>query len=134
MKVLFVLLVLCSDCYAFDDWSKTDYALQASYTVLHVMDWNQTRNISDRNGERVIVSTSKGTTVGYRQESESNIFLGKNPSQALINGYFAGTLILHTAIAYILPSRYRTAWQCVTIGFEGSTVVRNARLGISMSF
>lgn len=112
--ILIILLFFPLQANAFDKWTKTDTGLQVTYGVLHIIDWGQTLDIA-RNPDKFY---------------EMNPLLGKHPSIGKVNTYFIGTLIGHTAIAYILPSKYRRIWQIVWIGIEGKTVVNNFSIGV----
>ena len=101
---------------AFDEWTNTDTAFQVGYSILHIIDWGQTREIINN---------------GY---SESNLILGEYPSKGKINTYFAVTLIGHAAISYVLPHDYRILWQVIWIGMEARTVAWNYNAGIKLGF
>jgi len=141
MRLLMItgMLAVPSLSQAADPWSKTDVALQAAYTVLHVVDWGQTHWIS--NNPTITHHESSSNPDGsatfsswktYRQEGNS--ILGKNPSKQKINAYFVSTLLLHTTISHFLPSKYRTAWQAVTISLEGLVVSKNIKAGVEFNF
>ena len=141
MKTLFVILVcalLSSPVYAFDEWSKTDVGLQVVYTALHIIDWGQTRWLSENYyKETPFVSVLGNTTTFGRKvvtKEEGNFILGKHPSKPAIDIYFASTLLAHAAITHALPKEYRPYWQCITIGLEGTVVGLNASVGAKISF
>lgn len=134
---LFAAVVLMSaPAHAFDDWSKTDYALQGVYTVLHVIDWGQTVRIA--NSQLQYTSKTYNGEVyhpsSYYNTSEQNTILGKRPSAGKVNTYFASTLILHAAVSYVLPKPYRTIWQGSTIGLEAYCVGHNYYTGVKGVF
>ena len=98
-------------------WIWGDTVLQATYTVLHVMDWTQTLH-------------------GARNPSETyegNPIIGKYPSKGKINSYFIITLIGHTAISNYLEKPYRTLWQGIWIYYEYDTVQNNRGSGIGVN-
>ena len=99
-------------------WDHKDTALQATYTIAHVLDWGQTRHLARH-----------PTT-----HAETNKLLGKHPSPGQVDRYFATTLLLHTTIAYLLPSEARSVFQLITIGIEGGVVKRNYSLGVHATF
>jgi hypothetical protein len=118
----------CGQAWAGDDWTAGDTALQLTYTVAHVMDWNQTLHI-----------------VRSPSNEERNSFLGHNPTKQKVNAYFASTLILHTAISHLLPKELnaygetfypRTIWQSMWIGIGINSIQYNRRcnMGISLRF
>lgn len=64
----------------------------------------------------------------------TNPILGERPSQAAVNRYFAGTLLLHWGIVAILPPSYRKPFQDGTIALQAIVVQRNYQLGVSARF
>lgn len=142
MKTLLVVVLFftSSSVYAFDDWTKTDYALQSVYTVLHVIDWGQTRYMSQHYQTSKIKYNNNACYYGkcsYTENTEYyeiNPILGAKPHTSTVDLYFITTLIGHTVISYILPSSYRKVWQGVTIGLEGSVVGYNISAGIKGVF
>ena len=117
MKLL--LLSLClMPTIAHAEWSTTDTVMEATYAVVHIMDWRQTRAIVGSEGR-------------WR---ETNNILGDHPSRDRVDTWFAGTLAGHALVSYLLPDKCRTAWQTLTIGMEATTVVRNYQLGIKVAF
>ena len=112
-KIMLFILLTTSTSYAADEWSKKDIGLQIAYTIVHVIDWGQTLDDSI---------------------DEINPVIGKNPSRPKVHTYFALTLIGHTVISYVLPSKYRGLWQSLTIGMEAGCIYRNYRLGVRVNF
>jgi len=100
------------------DWSGADTARQAAFLALGVADWGQTLSIA-RHPESM---------------GETNPLLGRHPSVAEVNRYFALALTAHSAIAQALPRPYREAWQYVWIGLEGRAVRNNWRAGLRVEF
>lgn len=139
-KLLLIFCLIASNAFAFDEWSKTDIALQSVYTVLHVIDWGQTRYLTTQRNISVI--KTNGNTCYYGpctystqvSKIETNFILGKFPSKTEVDLYFASTLVLHTAISYILPKPYRTLWQAGTIGLEAYVINNNFNVGIHGMF
>ena len=118
---LFVILLITLipfNCFAFDEWSKQDIALQALYTGLHVTDWGQSRYIT------------KHPDKYY----EKNWVLGKYPSKDTVDIYFASTLVGHTLVTHMLPKDYRILWQFMTILVELSVVPSNFNMGVKVDF
>ena len=123
--VFAILLLISSSAFA-DEWSREDSYREATYLTLHTVDWLQTRNIS-RSAE---CKTGQPPPCWHEQ----NTLLGKCPSIAQVNQYFAATAALQFAVAYYLPAEYRKAFQYVTIGIEGGAVAHNFSIGISGKF
>jgi len=129
-----MLLAIClvisvtTNSEAFDKWTKTDVSLQAAYTVLHVLDWGQTLQIS-----REPLYYSSDHSKSYTR-SDQNLFLGKHPKVDEVHKYFISTLVLHTVISHVLPEEYRTVWQGSTIAIQAYVVGRNFSLGLNGFF
>lgn len=123
LKTIFIASILIScltaKAEAFDTWSSQDVKLQATYSVLHVLDWMQTLDIKNHR---------------ERDVYETNPVLGKHPSNAKINAYMGSTLILNAVVTHILPSKYRPWWQVAGISVEASCVVNNYNLGLRVKF
>ena len=121
MKIVLLMVAILTVCApparAADPWSTQDMALQAGYTVLHVIDWGQTLAIA-RDPRR----------------TELNPILGTHPNVGRVNTYFAATLAAHTLVTHFLPSRWRPWWQGVTIVAEGATVGWNFAAGLRAGF
>lgn len=100
-----------------DEWTPTDTAFELAGATLHLADWSQTLAIA-RNARM------------HRIGVEGNPLLGEVPSNRTVNAYFAGTLVLHAAIAYVLPQPYRRIWQVAWIGLGGFAVGSNLALGV----
>lgn len=122
-------------------WSEADTKRQMAYTALHIIDWGQTLDISDRCGERVTVTEfidDSGThitrTTRTREETEANPFLGTCPSRGEVNTYFLLSGVAHYAISRALPRPYREWWQYATITLEAGVVAHNFRAGIHVRF
>lgn len=126
---IFLAIALPAQAEDKNAWTATDTALQATYTVLHVMDWSQTLHIARNH----VHCYPNGTGIACALDYEDNSLLGEHPSIGLVNSYFASTLVLHTAVSYILPKPYRTIWQAITIGIEYGTVQHNRRTGIGVN-
>lgn len=100
-----------------DRWTVKDTFFQLQYTVLHVIDWGQTRHIS-KNDEYY----------------ETNPLLGSKPSTELVDIYFAVTLIGHTTVSYLLPAKWRRKWQAFTSVLETVVTAHNQSIGIAVGF
>ena len=107
-----------SNSFAFDEWSKRDYALQTTWIAIDIIDWGQTRHIAKN----------------PQQFHENNPTLGGHPSVGQVDAFFISGIVLNTAITHILPSAWRPYWQAVSIGFSSVFVVNNYRLGLKIDF
>lgn len=117
--VLVVLAVLWGgNVAAADTWSNEDKTRLAVFYTTHLIDWGQTLHIV-KNPE------------SYH---ERNAFLGEHPSKREVNRYFLAIGAAHFVIADALPSKYRAAFQYLTIGYNTSTIVRNYDLGLKINF
>jgi hypothetical protein len=118
MKTIILVLLLATMPAMADDWTIADKQREAVYLALHAIDWAQTRTIA-RNPDRWY---------------EVNPILGEHPSVGRVDGYFAVMALAHIAVSNALPTRYRTAWQYVSIGFEAGVAGHNLSLGIGVKF
>ena len=107
-----------SNSFAFDEWSKRDYILQATWTVLHIVDWGQTLDIAKN----------------PQQYHENNPILGGHPSVGRVNSYMAAGLIINPLIVHVLPSKWRPYFQGLSIGVTTGCVVNNYRVGLHVNF
>lgn len=112
------MFLLPVQSFAFDEWSKTDIALQAAYTTLHIIDWGQTLNIADE----------------PHKFYEFNPIVGKHPSRARVNYFMASSIVLHTLIVTVLPKEYRPWFQLGTIGVKASFIANNYNVGLNIHF
>lgn len=123
-SILVVILVAVSSPVQAQDrgaWISMDSYLQSAFFVILFVDWQQTREFT-------------GNPHKYPGKSEANPLLGSHPSPRKVNQFFAGSVLAHTGIAYLLPRPYRTIWQSVWIGVEIGAVATNASAGITMRF
>jgi len=65
---------------------------------------------------------------------ETNLILGRRPSQGAIVVYFAAGALVHYEVSRLLPVKLRRPWQCVTIGYEVGQVAVNYHLGLRFAF
>lgn len=115
------LLLLLATPLDAADWFRADVNRQTAYTVLHVADWLQTRDISH--------DCRRGLDAW-----EHNPMLGECPSYGEVNGYFAITLVAHYLTTDALPPRWRKPFQHFTIGMQASAVGHNLSLGFNFRF
>lgn len=141
---LFVLLLLLCPAVA-SAWSEADTKRQVAYTTLHIIDWGQTLDISNRcepdtrtteNDYKTLPGGSNQTTTETDppEVNELNPHLGSCPSRSEVNRYFLVTGLGHYAVSRMLPSPYRKWWQRVTIAVEGATVAHNISVGVRIRY
>lgn len=109
---LAILLCLSSIAHA-DEWTKTNTALQLTWTAMHVLDWSQTRAIAknpDRYWEKV------------------NPILGTHPSVSKVDTYFAATTVGSLLVAYVLPHPWREVFQGASIGVSAYCISINFKI------
>lgn len=99
------------------DWSNTDRALLVTGSLLHAIDWGQTRYIVKHPNE-------------YR---ETNPLLGDYPSMGTVNLYMLATGLLIPTTAELLPE-YRTLILGFWVASRAAVVGRNYSIGIRMSW
>lgn len=121
MKKLFIiatLILFAFPCLVYaDQWTSKDTAYQAAFLLFHSADYLQTKEI-----------------IRNPKFYERNLILGRDPTHNQVDAYFLGTALAHTAIAYLLPKRYRRIWQCVFIGLEMRCVACNLNAGVRVRF
>jgi hypothetical protein len=113
--VIVLALLAAAGARADDEWTATDTALEAGFAVALAGDWLQSRSVAG---------------IAF----ETNPILGRRPSRATIDTYFAGVLALHLVVSAALPRPYRTVWQSVWFTVESAVVYRNAQAGIVIRF
>lgn len=101
----------------FQPFTSQDKAYQGIYTILQVMDWNQTRNGVIEEGRK-----------------ELNPFYGNYPSRTRVDSIMGFGLAAHWLITWYLPPKQRKWFQLITIIAEYTVVRHNYRLGLSMGF
>jgi len=95
-------------------WTRSDTMRQTAVLGLMAVDYHQTR---------VIASDPM-------KWEEYNPILGRHPSGGKVDAYFLSLAVGHTAVAAVLPSKWRAYWQYFYIGAEGVCVVHNFGEGI----
>ena len=98
-------------------WSTQDKALEATFIIADCADWQQTRDICRHPGLY-----------------EADSIMGRHPGASTINKFFLVQCAVHVLITDHLEGKWRTAWQCVWIVSEVTTVERNYKLGLHFSF
>ena len=101
-----------------EKWSKQDYILEGTWQVIHLMDWGTTLDIT-RHPDK------------YK---EMNPILGEHPSRERVNIYMFSGALVHAGVTYILPPKYRSYFQGVTIGMSGAYVLNNLAIGLQIKF
>jgi len=119
MKTLLILLLLSSSAFA-DEWHTEDTYRESAFQVLNIIDWGQTRYIAQHPESF--------------HEVESAWLIGKYPDEKRVDIFMAETAVLHGLISYYLPSKYRSAFQYVTIGMKLNNAIGNVSIGIRVSF
>ena len=100
-----------------DEWRTDDTYRQASYYVLLLADWRQTRQIA--------------SDPDYY---EHNPVLGENPTRSEVDRYFTIGAVAHFAVSRVLPQKYRSWWQYTTLAFQAGTVGHNLQIGLDVEF
>jgi hypothetical protein len=118
INAIILVLILAQPVQAADKWTTQDYTLEASFMVFHFIDWRQTRYIAKNPGDY----------------NELNPILGSHPETWEVDAWFVGTALIHPIVTHLLPKKYRTIWQGITIGASAATVGWNFQMGIRMDF
>jgi 4'-phosphopantetheinyl transferase EntD len=109
-----VLTILCGFpeiSSAIDDWTRTDSERQAVVVALGVVDIALTKRGLDELGMM-----------------ERNPILGRKPSPARLWTLGASGIVAHTALAVVLPRRWREGWQAAGIAVELTMCASNAAI------
>jgi len=127
MKVFtaFFMLLLPFPLFA-NDWRWYNTILEGAFVVECWIDYQQTMHMAEYNWHQ-----TRSPEFGYYRET--NPILGRNPSRAKVLTFGLTCIVLHSAIAYYLPTPYREIWQCVIIGAEGANIDRNRKIGLQYS-
>ena len=115
-KIIMLILLLPSMANAFDQWDKTDKVLFAISTTAMVVDWRQTR------------------TGGQNGMEERNPLLGRYPSADYTDAYFVASLVTQTAIAYILPSKWRKIYLTSMATISVVCIANNINMGVGIQW
>lgn len=122
MKRLLLAVLFAARCAsAQDPWSSSDVVREAAVVALSAADWGQTLDI--------VRLRDAGCDMW-----EQNPMIGRHPTRGQVNRYFAASILLHVGTVWVLPARFRPAFQLVSIGFEAGIVGHNARLGLRVTF
>lgn len=114
--ILFCMLVLYP-AEAGESWLADRDVWAATSTATIVLDWAQTRTIS--NDPSYV---------------ELNPILGENPSTSAVNLYFGAAVLGNLAVGYALPRRYGLRWFQGVTAVQTVVVIRNHTLGIGFTF
>jgi hypothetical protein len=121
-----LLLAIASPTRA-DQWTKEDIILEATWEVLHMVDWGTTRNITKEEDNYY----------------EHNPIIGSHPSTSQVDTYMALCALLHPVITRLLRKKARTfglewhprgIWQAISISVSATCVVNNYSIGLTMRF
>ena len=117
-SALFASVLLAGTALAADEWTKEDQELQLVYTVLHMIDWGQTRYIA-RHPDK---------------HREMNPILGSHPTTEQVDMYCASTLAASWFIAKKLNRKNRKRFQWFITGVEANMVTLNLSIGIGFTW
>jgi len=88
-------------------------SLVASSVAL-VCDWGQTRHMA---------------ASGWGTHMETNPLLGTKPTVGIVDGYFAATVLINSALWVALPERWRSIIPVAVIGVQAPVIHGNQALG-----
>lgn len=147
-----LLIFIAFPVYGFDEWSRSDIALEALCIGLKMIDRHQTLEAMSKDGdiiseykETVVLPTHKKYIVHQKYHSyyEINPLLGKNPSRHEVNLYFLISSLVHVGGAIVLPKTVeikgmniypRRIWQYTFISISSALIFHNYQLGLSIEF
>lgn len=113
----------------FLQWTVMDTVLEGGFAVALAADMSTTIDIGQRCGPK---NNDPGDRL-YRC-IETNPILGKWPSRERVIAYGTVCLILHAAIARILPQPFRAGWQVVWTAVEIDMTHYNLSSGLRFAF
>jgi hypothetical protein len=99
-------LALCLLVMSCTPWKKHDTALELAFVATAAVDWHQTMSI----------------TAGCQ---ETNPMIGTCGNVVPPSVYFPIVIVLHAAVAAVLPRPWREIFQSFTIGVEANTIYTN---------
>ena len=117
LLITITLLLLYTHALAGAPWTREDIWLESTWQVLHVVDWGQTRYISE--------------SPDYW---EVNPILGRNPTRGRVDAFFVAVAALHWLISDSVGPGIRLRWQWISIGAKGGFVYHNWSLGVGVQF
>lgn len=117
-KILFVMFLTMKSSMPFaSSWSNEEKLLLASASVLHIMDWGQTRNI----------------VKNPQTYHEINPFLGPHPTMGKVNLWFLTTGLTLVTMSHLLPEQ-RTSLLGTYTAIQLINVGRNFGIGLRVDF
>jgi hypothetical protein len=99
-------LAFCLVLVSCTRWTKRDSALELAFVTTTAIDWHQTMSI----------------TAGCL---ETNPMIGTCGDVVPPSVYFPIVIVLHAAVAAVLPRPWREIFQSFTIGVEANTIYTN---------
>lgn len=118
LSTLILFLIVMMPIIANAGWSNADTVREVIWQGLHVVDWGQTLEIARDPGRYY----------------EMNPALGSHPSVGKVNIYMASSAVLHAGVSYVLPGKWRSYWQYVSIVTSGACVANNFNIGLGVRF
>ena len=115
----FGLLVPAATAMAWEPaaWSRTDTYWELAYVAVVAMDCSQSCQLQGLD------------------RCERNPFLPRQPNPRTMRMICLGSVVGQAAIAYVLPGKWRRAWQVTTVTLEVAAVSDNYfRAGLSIKF
>ena len=115
----FGLLVPAATTMAWEPapWTRTDTYWELGYLAVVAMDCGQSCQINELG------------------RYERNPFLPRQPNPRTVRMIYLGSVVGQAAIAYVLPVKWRRAWQVTTVTLEVAAVSDNYfRAGLSIKF
>ncbi len=131
--IIAALLFLVRPAFAADPWTEAQVGQQVAFTVLLAADWGQTREIADScEHYGVTWDTSAGgwSDVDICAFRETNPILGERPTTDEVDRFFLASAALNLAVAHVLPSKWRSRFQYLSIGIEAGFVAHNYSIGV----
>lgn len=112
-----LLSLVCSPSLAVDKLSESDLMATGALLATYYVDYRQTMDIKRHPGMY-----------------ETNLILGKHPSDDKVKHYFLAASILSVGAVYVLPSEYRKVFLGSAITLQLVVIGRNKHIGLHTKF
>jgi hypothetical protein len=109
LVALMILMIGCAGNSYYKKWSALDLSLEAGFAITQTIDDVQTHSIT-------------------KQCAETDPIIGVCGKGVGVDVFFVSSVVLHVAVAAVLPPKWRTVWQGVTLGLQVDNVYDNAFL------
>lgn len=113
------LLLMHTSAHAGATWTREDVWLESAWQMLNVIDWGQTRYVSESPDFH---------------EWEKNPAIRPTPTLRSVDAYFITVAAFHWAVSNSVDAHNRQMWQWISLGFKAGGVFRNWSIGVGLKF